>query len=399
MLCYNLGMQNEERKLKKNVFRLGLTSFFTDMSSEMIFPVLPIFLTTVLGANMAVIGLIEGVAESAATILKLFSGWFSDKFGKKKPLIIAGYSFSAVTKPLLALTTHWGHVLAIRLADRVGKGLRTAPRDSLITASVAKHERGAKFGLHRAMDTAGAIVGTLVAFLLLQRFLEGAFKIIFLLSAIPGLIAVIVLVFGVKDVRQKTKSKELSFDFSSCNPALKQFLLAIAFFNLANFSYAFFILRANDIGLALFLIPLVYLVYNIIYAAFSIPMGKLSDRIGRKPILIAGILLFGLTALGFGFVANACTIWLLFALYGLFMAVTDGVSRAYVSDLTASNKRGLAFGTYHAIVGITVLPANFIGGFLWHTINVQAPFIYAAIFSVISALLLIFYVNETSAKV
>ena len=387
-------MQKNKKKLQKNVFRLGLTSFFTDMSSEMIFPVLPIFLVTVLGANMAVIGLIEGVAESSATLFKLFSGWLSDKFGKKKPLIIAGYSLSAVTKPLLALSTHWGHVLGIRFIDRVGKGLRTAPRDSLIAASVDKHERGAKFGLHRAMDTAGAIVGTLIAFFILQKFLGDAFRIIFLLSVIPGLIAVSILAFGVKDVRQKTVNKKISFNFKACDPALKRFLLAIAFFNLANFSYAFFILRANDIGLALFLIPLVYLVYNMVYAAFSIPMGKLSDRIGRKVVLIAGILLFGATSLGFGFMATAISIWPLFALYGLFMAVTDGVSRAYISDLAASNSRGLAFGTYHAIVGITVLPANFIGGFLWHTINVQAPFVYAAVFSVISALLLIFFVKE-----
>ncbi|MFH0838099.1 MAG: MFS transporter, partial [Patescibacteria group bacterium] len=189
-------MQTEERALQKNVFRLGLTSFFTDLSSEMIFPVLPIFLTSVLGANMAVIGLIEGVAESAATILKLISGWVSDKFGKKKPLIVAGYSFSAVTKPLLALTTHWWQVLVIRIADRVGKGIRTAPRDALIAASVPQNKRGAKFGLHRTMDTAGAVAGTLVSFLLLQRYLGDAFKIIFLLSAIPGAIAVAVLVFG-----------------------------------------------------------------------------------------------------------------------------------------------------------------------------------------------------------
>ena len=373
---------------------LGLTSFFTDMSSEMIFPVLPIFLTTVLGANMAIVGLIEGVAESAATILKLFSGWFSDKFGKRKPLIVAGYSFSAVTKPLLALTTHWWQVLAIRIADRVGKGVRTAPRDSLIAASVPQNLRGAKFGLHRAMDTAGAVVGTLISFLILERFLSGAFKIIFMLSAIPGVFAISVLAFGVKDTPQKVESKKFSFDFNACDPALKRFLWAIAFFNLANFSYAFFILRANDIGLAVYLIPLVYLVYNIVYAAFSIPVGRLSDRIGRKTILIAGILLFGFTSLGFGFVANAITIWGLFALYGLFMAVTDGVSRAYVSDLTVTDKRGLALGTYHAIVGITVLPANFIGGVLWNSINVQAPFIYAAVFSVISALLLAFYVKS-----
>ena len=387
-------MQNEQKELKKNVFRLGLTSFFTDMSSEMIFPVLPLFLTSVLGANMAVIGLIEGVAESASTILKMASGWFSDRFGKKKPLVVAGYSFSAITKPLLALTSHWWQVLAIRIADRVGKGLRTAPRDALITASVDKKERGAKFGLHRTMDTAGAIVGTLISFFILQQLLDDAFKIIFMLAAIPGIFAIGVLVFGVKDTPQKVEAKKFSFDFGDADPALKRFLWAIAFFNLANFSYAFFILRADNIGLTIYLIPMVYFVYNAVYAAFSIPVGKLSDRIGRRSILAVGVLLFGLTCLGFGFVANTLTIWFLFALYGLFMAVTDGVSRAYVSDLAAQNKRGLAFGAYHAIVGITVLPANFIGGVLWSQINVQAPFIFAAVLSVISAFLLMFYVKE-----
>jgi len=387
-------MQNNKQKIRKNVFRLGLTSFFTDVSSEMIFPVLPIFLVTVLGANMAVIGLIEGIAESSATIFKLFSGWLSDKLGRKKPLIIAGYSISTLAKPLLALTTHWGHVLGIRFLDRAGKGIRTAPRDSLIADSVNQDEKGEKFGLHRAMDTAGAVVGTLIAFFILQKFLGEAFRLIFLLSFVPGVIAVFILIFGVKDVQQAAVNKKISFNFRACNPALKQFLLVIAFFNLANFSYAFFLLRANDIGLALFLIPLVYLVYNMVYAGFSIPMGKLSDRIGRKPILITGFLLFGITSLGFGFIATSITIWPLFALYGLFMAITEGVSRAYVSDLAVSNKRGLAFGTYHAIVGITVLPANLIGGFLWYKISVQAPFIYAAVFSIISALLMIFFVNE-----
>jgi len=387
-------MQKNKRELQKNVFRLGLTSFFTDMSSEMIFPVLPVFLVTVLGADMAVIGIIEGVAESSAALLKLFSGWVSDKVGRKKPLVIAGYSLSTVTKPLLAAATHWGHVLGVRFLDRVGKGIRTAPRDSLIAASVGQKERGKKFGLHRMMDTAGAIAGTLITLFIIQKFLGDAFRLIFLLSAIPGLIAVLILVFGVKDARQTATDKTVRFDFTACNPALKRFLLAITFFNLANFSYAFFILRANDIGLTLLLIPAVYLVYNIVYAAFSIPMGRLSDRIGRKAVLTAGILLFGVTSLGFGFIATTVTIWPLFALYGLFMAVTDGVSRAYVSDLSADDKRGFALGTYHTIVGITVLPANFIGGLLWQTVNVQAPFVYAAVFSVISALLLIFFVSE-----
>lgn len=377
---------------KKNVFRLGLTSFFTDVSSEMIFPILPIFLTSVLNANMAIIGVIEGIAESVAAFLKLLSGWFSDKLGKKKSLVISGYSLSTITKPLLALATHWTHVLGVRVFDRIGKGIRTAPRDALIAASTEDGSRGRSFGLHRAMDTSGAIIGTLITFFLLQRYVED-FKLVFWLSFIPGLIAVLILIFGVKEVKAKVE-KKFSFSFKDQDPLLKRFLFVIALFGLANFSYAFFILRAQDVGVLIALIPLVYLVYNLVYALLAIPIGKLSDKIGRKIVLTAGLFLFGLNALGFAYYADKMTIWFLFALYGLFMAVTDGVSRAYVSDLAAKSKRGTALGAYHMIVGLTVLPANFIGGFLWQSINVQAPFIYAAILSVTSGILLLVLVRK-----
>jgi MFS family permease len=380
-------------KKSKNVFRLGLTSLFTDISSEMIFPILPIFLTAVLNAPIAIIGLIEGIAESAASLLKLASGRISDKIGKKKPLVIGGYSLSTITKPLLALATHWTHVLGVRFFDRVGKGIRDAPRDALLAGSVEKKKRGGGFGLHRAMDTAGAIIGTLIAFFLLQRYLGEAYKLIFWLSFIPGLIAVLILVFGVKDVKVKV-AKKLKVSFRKNSPLLNRFLFVIAFFNLANFSYAFFILRARDVGLFLALIPIIYLVYNLFYAFFAIPIGKLSDAVGRRIILFSGLLLFGLTSLGFAFTADTTTIWILFALYGIFMAATDGVSRAYVSDLSIKEKRGTALGAYHMIVGITVLPANFIGGLLWDNINVQAPFIYAAVLSIISAVLLLILIRK-----
>jgi MFS family permease len=364
----------------KNIFRLGLTSFFTDISSEMIFPVLPLFLVTVLNARIA-------------ALLKLASGWFSDKIGKKKPLVVGGYSLSTITKPMLAMATHWGHVLGVRLFDRVGKGVRDPPRDALIAASVKKKVRGRSFGLQRAMDTAGAIIGTLIAFYILQRYLGEAFRIIFWLSFIPGVIAVLILVFGVKEVNHKIR-KRLKVSFKHNSPLLNKFLFVMSLFSLANFSYAFFILRAKDIGMLIALIPLVYLVYNLIYAFFAIPAGKLSDIIGRKSVLVFGLLLFGITTLGFAFIADTATIWILFALYGLFMAVTVGVSRAYVSDLAIKEKRGTALGTYHMIVGITVLPANLIGGFLWDNISAQAPFIYAAILSIIAALLLIFLIRK-----
>ena len=385
--------KNNNKNPKKNVWYLGLVSFFTDVGSEMIFPILPIFLTSVLKANMAIVGLIEGIAESASALLKLASGWFSDKFGKKKLLVIGGYSLSTITKPLLAISTHWTHVLGVRFFDRVGKGIRTSPRDALIAASTVKKERGKSFGLHRAMDTSGAIVGTLIAFFILQKYLGDAFRLIFWLSFIPGLIAVLILVFGVKESKSKVE-KKYSFNFKNLNPNLKRFLFVILLFNLANFSYAFFILRAQDVGLLIALIPLVYLVYNLFYAFFAIPAGKLSDIIGRRDVLSTGFLLFGLTALGFAFVANTFTIWILFALYGLFMAITDGVSRAYVSDLTIKEERGTTLGAYHTIVGITVLPANFIGGILWYKINVFAPFVYAAVLSILAALLLVILVRK-----
>ena len=381
------------KNTNKNVWYLGWTSFFTDVSSEMIFPILPIFLTTVLNANMAVIGLIEGIAESASAFLKLVSGWLSDKFGKKKPLVIAGYSLSTIIKPLLAISTHWTHVLGVRVFDRVGKGIRTTPRDALIAASTTEKNRGKSFGLHRAMDASGAVVGTLIAFFILQKYLGDAFRLIFWLSFIPGLIAVLILVFAVKEPKGKVE-KKYSFNFKNLNPNLKKFLFVVLLFGLGNFSYAFFILRAKDVGFAIAIIPLVYLVYNLFYAFFSIPAGKLSDVIGRKVVLAFGFLLFGLTALGFAFIANNFTIWILFALYGLFMAITDGVSRAYVSDLTVKEERGTTLGAYHTIVGITVLPANFIGGMLWHKINVFAPFIYAAVLSIIAALLLVVLVKR-----
>ncbi len=378
---------------KKNVWYMGLTSFFTDVSSEMIFPILPLFLTTVLKANMAVIGLIEGVAESTAALLKLISGWISDKLGKKKSLVILGYSLSAVTKPILAISTSWTQVLGVRFFDRVGKGIRTAPRDALIAASTKEKERGKSFGLHRTMDTAGAIIGTLIAFFILQRYLGNAFRLIFWLSFIPGLIAVLILIFGVKDTKGEVKRK-LNFDFRNLNPNLKRFLLVITIFNLANFSYAFFILRAEDVGVAIALIPIIYLLYNLFYAFFSIPAGKISDRFGRKSVLSVGLFLFAFAALGFAFFTNTASIWILFALYGLFMAVTDGVSRAYVSDLANEENRGSALGAYHTVVGITVLPANFIGGILWQRINVQAPFVYSAVLAFISAILLLVLIRK-----
>ena len=378
----------------KNVIWLGITSFFTDVSSEMIFPILPIFLTSDLGASMAILGIIEGVAESLASILKLISGWLSDKLGKRKSLVVLGYAVSTLSKPLLAVSTVWGHVLGVRVADRIGKGVRDAPRDALIALSVKKR-RGHFFGLHKLFDTSGAIVGVVIATFILGYIATGetAYRWIFLLSIIPGLIALYILMIKVKDVKIK-KAHEVKFPLNNFHPNFKKFLVIAFIFSLANFSYAFFILRASDIGLTIALIPIVYLVYNIIYAIHSVPFGNLADKIGKKTVLTIGYLLFGATCFGFAFYANVKTIWLLFAFYGLFMAINEGVSRAYVSELVPLQKEGTALGGYHLIVGLAVLPANFIGGVLWHVIDVKAAFIYASILAVVAALFLIIFVRK-----
>lgn len=382
---------------KKNVIWLGITSFFTDVSSEMIFPILPLFLTSILNANMAILGLIEGVAESLASILKLASGWLSDKTGNRKSLVVLGYTLSALSKPLLAVSSVWQHVLGVRVADRIGKGIRDAPRDALIALSVKK-KRGYWFGIHRLFDTSGAIVGVLIATFILAWVATGetGYRLIFLLTLIPGLIAVFALMIKVKDVKIKKKiSKKVELKhIKKFDPNYKKFLFVVFVFSLANFSYAFFLLRASNIGLAIALIPIVYLVYNIIYAVHAVPFGRWSDKIGRKPVLSIGYILFAGVCFSFAFFATINTIWILFALYGLFMAINEGVSRAFVSDLVSEEKEGTAMGGYHLIVGLAVFPANLIGGLLWSIVNVQAAFVYASIVAVVSAVLLLVLVKR-----
>ena len=401
-----------------NVIWLGIVSLLTDVSSEMIFPVMPLFLSLVLKANMAIIGFIEGIAEGTAAILKFVSGIIADKFEHKKFLTAIGYGVSAFSKPFLAVAFLWQHVLIVRVLDRFGKGVRTTPRDALIMASVDKKERGKYFGLHRTLDSIGAVIGVGLATALLYYFgsSESSYRTIFWLSFIPGFIAVCLLILFVKDVGasktitaqpikkikksdNKTKaskviknnSSRLSSNFNLLktwklfSSDLKIFLIIAALFNLASFSYAFFLLRAQNIGVAVALIPVLYFVYNIFYAASSYPAGKISDYLGRNNVLIAGYLLFALTALGFGFFATKASLWLLFALYGIVLGLTDGVSRAFVADLAEKKYSGTAFGSYHMIIGLTIFPANVIGGLLWKTYSPETPFIAASILAVIAA--------------
>lgn len=409
-LCNVGGVHNlsseQMTKIKKNVIALGITSFFTDVSSEMIMALLPLFLVAI-GAGKGLVGLIEGIAEATASILKTFSGWISDRLGKRKILVVIGYTLSTVTKPFVAVATSWVHVLFVRFIDRVGKGIRTSPRDALIADSTEISERGRSFGFHRAMDTAGAVVGTLLASLFLFVFtrffhLEIMFqyRTIFWIAIIPGIISVLILILYVKEPKFMERKQE----FLSLKAALPgkflAFLWIVAIFTLAYFSYALFILRASDLGVIIPLIPIIYLVYNLVYAGFAMPVGQLADRFGKKRMLSIGYLLFGLTCLGFAFASNSFHAWMLFVLLGLAVAIIETIPRAMVPDMVSPEVKAVAYGFYHTVVGLVALPASAIAGLLWDIFGkVTGPviaFSYGAILAVVAAVLLVIFIPEVS---
>jgi len=375
--------------ISKNVFVLGLVSFFNDVASEMIYPIVPIFLTSVLGAPVAVVGLIEGIAESTASILKVVSGWLSDKFRKRKPFVIAGYSFSAISKIILSIAYSWPFVLFARFVDRFGKGARTAARDALIAESSENSARGRSFGFHRALDTLGAVVGPLIA-LLAINFLDSNFRLIFFLAFIPACIGVLLLILFVKEKRKEANlSPALNFSWRNLDSSFKIFLLISFIFALGNSSDAFLILRAQNLGLSVVLVILAYVLFNFTYAIFSMPAGIISDKIGPKKVLFSGFLLFSVIYLFFGLTNVSFILWLLFPFYGIYMALTEGIGKAYISNLVPQEKAGTAFGVYQTTIGLCTFFASLIAGLLWTYIGVSAPFIFGSVMAVISALLFV----------
>jgi len=377
--------------LTRNVIILGLVSLFTDLSTEMSYAIIPIFLKEVLKAQPVFIGLVEAIAESTASILKTFSGYISDRLRKRKLFIFIGYTLSAIVKPLLALATQGWHILIVRFADRFGKGIRTAPRDALIAESTKEAFYGRTYGFHRAMDTMGAILGPLFAFMILSLSQQN-YRLLFALAFIPGFIAILFIIFGVKDIIPETK-RVFKFSFKEVNPQLRTFFLIIILFTLGNSSDAFLILRAKELGISVTLIPILWLVFNISYFLWSYPAGVISDRIGRKKTIVFGFLIYTITYSALAFNNKVLLLWPIFVIYGLYYGFTEGNVRALVADLTLVEHRGTIFGIYYTVVGITLLPANLIMGYLWQRYGFNIALLIGAGLSFISAILLIIFVK------
>ena len=368
-----------------NVIILGLTSLLTDISTEMVYPLIPLFLTSQLGASPTIVGIIEGFAESLASILKVFSGYISDKVGKRKPLAIAGYSFSTIGKMFLYFATSWGWVFLGRTSDRFGKGIRTAPRDALIAEAVDKENIGRAYGLHRALDTLGATIGIALAYYFLTSY-KGDYKAVFMYSLIPAFLGVIVLFFAKESTVKHELSKKLSFSWKSLDRRLQMFLIVILIFALGNSSNQFLLLRAKSVGFSDSDVILLYLVYNIVYMIFSYPMGRLSDKIGRKKLLIMGYFFYGIVYLGFAVFGFKSAMWILFSVYGLYIALTEGVEKALVAEISPSHLKATVIGLHATFTGIGLLPASFIAGILWDTLGVTAPFYFGGIMGVLAAI-------------
>jgi MFS family permease len=378
----------------RNVFFAGLVSFFMDVSSEMIYPLVPLFLANVLGVNKSVIGLIEGVAESTASLLKVFSGWFSDRIGNRKWLMAAGYGISTFSRPIIALSTGWQHVMGSRFMDRFGKGVRTAPRDAIIAESSEKSHLGRAFGFHRSMDTMGAVVGPALAFFLLSLF-SNNYRWVFWLSIIPGTIAVLLIIFFITEKKKVSlpHSERPKLTLKHFDWRFKVFVVIATVFAIGNSSDVFLILRAQQIGIPTVMIPVIYLVFNLVYSLSSIPAGIAADRFGRKRIILLGFVLFAILYYGFAIAKDTSAIWVLFAIYGLFMGLTEGVQKAFLATIIPSDFKATAFGVYNTAVGLAMFPASLIGGWLWDNISPSATFYFGAITATLSAVLFVIYIT------
>ncbi|QKQ76438.1 MFS transporter [Nostoc sp. TCL240-02] len=384
--------------IPRTVWVLGFVSLLTDISTEMIHSVLPLFLVSVLGANVLTVGIIEGIAEATASVLKIFSGALSDYLGHRKGLAVFGYGLSTFVKPLFAVATSSSGVLIARFGDRIGKGIRVAPRDALVADSTNPEVRGAAYGLRQSLDTIGAFLGPLAAFTLMTAS-KNNFRLVFWLALIPGFFAVALLTVGVREPRAKqtqvSRSNPLQREALRSLGQKYWVLVAVALlFNLGNSSDAFLLLRAEQIGISASLIPLTLVVMNIAYSFSAYPLGILSDRVGKFGLLVGGFFLYALVYLGFAFVQTPWQGWGLFALYGLHLGMSQGLLLALVADSIPANLRGTAFGFLNLAVGLALLPASLLAGGLWQTLGAEMTFIAGSLFALAAVLLLVSQRNK-----
>lgn len=392
---------HELTAMLKNIVFLGLVSFFADISSEMVYPLIPLYLTTVFGATPALVGIIEGFAESIASLLRVFSGYISDKYNRKKPLAFFGYASGLIYKLALLLAGSWLGILTARLIDRVGKGIRTAPRDVMVSDSADKTQMGKAFGIHKTLDMAGSAIGILLSFILLKNIGDGAYKTVFLISIIPVMLALAMFPF-IKEKRETRNIKQREHFWKNIkylNKNLKLYLLVAFLFTLGNSSNTFLLLKANNIGFSSTDVILLYFVYNLVSALLALPFGKRSDRIGRKKVLMAGYVTFSVVYLGFAFVTAKWMLVAIFALYGFYTAMIAGVERAFIAEIAPTELKGTMLGLHSTLVGLALLPASVIAGALWVSVGSFAPFVLGATLSLVAAILLgIFFHPEAKME-
>ena len=375
-----------------NIIFLGLVSFFADISSEMVYPIIPLYLTAAFGATPLLVGFIEGIAESLASLLKVYSGYLTDKYQKKKPVAFIGYATGLIYKIALLVSTSWTGILISRIIDRIGKGIRTSPRDVMVSESAKETDRGQAFGIHKALDMLGSAIGIILSYFILLRFKDNtsSYKLIFIISIIPAVIALLMFIFiKEKNTVYPQKERQGFFNqFKNLDQKLKMYLLISMIFTLGNSSNSFLLLRANTAGFDATSVILLYFIYNVTASLLAIPFGRMSDRFGRKNILVTGYIIFAVVYFSFGIADTKMGFMLLFMLYGIYTATTAGVERALITDIAPANLKGTMLGLQQTIVGISLFFASIIFGFLWNNFGSFIPFAFGATLSLISAILL-----------
>jgi MFS family permease len=385
-----------------NVILLGLVSFFSDISAEMVYPIIPLYLTSTFGATPILIGLIEGVAESLASLLKVFSGYVTDKWGKKKPIAFVGYAAGLVYKVALIIAGSWGGVLGARVIDRVGKGIRTAPRDVMVCDSADENNLGKAFGIHKALDMAGSAIGIFISFLLLENSGKNiAYKELFTISIIPAILGLFMFFFVKEKRTHSAMNKREPFwqNMKKLDGQLKLYLLVAFMFTIGNSSNAFLLLRAKSVGFDDKNVILLYFIFNLTASILSIPLGRLSDRIGRKKLLVTGYVIFSTVYLAFAFASSQATIIFAFILYGFYTAMITGVERAYIAEISPRDLKGTMLGLHSTIVGVALLPASLIAGLLWDGFGAPTTFIFGSGMSLLAALTLLLFMKNKSLLV